>query len=270
MLSMAVRAVVSVLIQRTPALANQWSVWKSAFDRSGKLQAWVKQPDLYLAVSSASAAVAGDFVWVYGGTSTDGPTKTVQRGEYGTGTQATQLQRWGVAGGGTDLPEPRTNASGFAASGAMYLVGGNDGQGPQTEMYWAIPDNNGNIPEWKHLAQSDLPASIGGVEGAAPVVLGPDAVLIGGTTPSGVVAGAARANLAPQAPFFQLGLVGATVPALKIDGEIGQQLGYLAANTVGVMNFVLLLLVGWAFAHKEKVAAGREWLRNRRAARRAR
>ena len=45
------------------------------------------------------------------------------------------------------------------------------------------------------------------------------------------MAGATRANLAPQEPFFQLGLVGATVPALKIDGEIGQQLGYLAANT---------------------------------------
>jgi hypothetical protein len=100
-------------------------------------------------------------------------------------------------------------------------------------------------------------------------VLGPDAVLVGGTTGSGVVAGAARANLAPQAPFFQLGLVGATVPALKIDGEIGQQLGYLAANTVGIINFAILLVVGWAFANKGKVAAAREWLRNRRAARRA-
>ena len=245
------------------------SVWKSAFDRSGKLQAWVKQPDLYLAVSSASAAVAGDFVWVYGGTSTDGPTKTVQRGEYGTGAQATQLQRFGVAGGGTDLPEPRTNAAGFAASGALYLVGGSDGTSAQTQMYWAIPDNSGNIKEWLHLAQSDLPASSGGIEGPGSVVLGPDAVLIGGKNASGVVAGAARTNLAPQAPFFQLGLVGATVPALKIDGEIGQQLGYLAANTVGIINFVILLLIGWAFAHKEKVAAGRDWLRNRRAARRA-
>jgi len=246
------------------------TVWKSAFDRSGKLQPWVQQPDLYLAVTDASVAVNGDFVWVYGGTSTDGPTKTVQRGEYGTGAQATQLQRFGVAGGNTDLPVPRTNAAGFAASGALYLVGGSDGKTPQTQMYWAIPDNNGNIAEWLHLPQSDLPASSGGLEGTAPIVLGPDAVLIGGTTGSGVVAGAARANLAPQAPFFQLGLVGATVPALKIDGEIGQQLGYLAANTVGIVNFVILLFIGWAFAHKEKVAAARQWLRTRRAARRAR
>jgi hypothetical protein len=244
------------------------SVWKSTFDRTGKLQAWVQQPDLYLAVADANAAIVGDYLWVYGGTSPDGPTKTVQRGEFGTGTQATTLMRFGVAGGGTDLPEPRANAAGWAASGALYLVGGTDGQSPQNEMYWAIPDNSGNILEWKHLAQSDLPEA-NAVQGSAPIVLGPDIVLIGGETASGVVAGAARANLAPQAPFFQLGLVGATVPALKIDGEIGQQLGYLAANTVGIMNFVILLFIGWAYAHKEKVAAARDWLRNRRSRRSA-
>jgi hypothetical protein len=244
------------------------SVWKSKFDDSGKLQPWAKQADLYLGVYDHSAALVGDFLWVWGGTSTDGPTATVQRGEFGTGNEATTLLRFGVAGGGVDLPEPRTNAAGFAASGALYLVGGSDGTALQTEMYWAVPDSNGNIFEWKHLAQSDLPAEIGGLAGAAPIVLGPDAVLIGGETPSGPVAGATRANLAPQAPFFQLGLVGATVPALKIDGEIGQQLGYLAANTVGIVNFTILLLVGWAFAHKEKVASIRDSLRARRARRR--
>ncbi|MFL5685115.1 MAG: Kelch repeat-containing protein [Chloroflexota bacterium] len=243
------------------------TVWKSQFDKTGKLQKWVQQPDLYTAVFDQSAAIVGDYLWVYGGTSPDGPTKTVQRGEFGTGSQATTLQRFGVAGGNVDLPEPRTNAAGFAASGALYVVGGSDGTSPQTEMWWAVPDRNGNILEWKHLAQSDLPESSGGIAGPASLVLGPDAILIGGENADGPVAGAARANLAPQAPFFQLGLVGATVPALKIDGEIGQQLGYLAANTVGIVNFAILLLVGWAFAHPAKVGAFRDWIRRRRAAR---
>ena len=243
------------------------TVWKSKFDASGKLQPWVRQADLYQEATDATAAIVGDYLWVYGGTSAAGPTKTVQRGEFGTGTDATNLLRFGVAGGGTDLPEPRTNAAGFAASGAIYLVGGSDGTSPRTEMYWAVPDRNGNILEWKHLDQSDLPDSSGGLAGSAPIVLGPDAVLIAGENKDGPVAGAARANIAPQAPFFQLGLVGATVPALKIDGEIGQQLGYLAANTVGIVNFAILLFVGWAFAHKEKVAAFRDRLRARRARR---
>jgi hypothetical protein len=45
------------------------------------------------------------------------------------------------------------------------------------------------------------------------------------------------------------------VPALKIDGEIGQQLGYLNAAGAGTVNFVILLLVGWAFAHRERAMA---------------
>jgi len=49
--------------------------------------------------------------------------------------------------------------------------------------------------------------------------------------------------------------VGATVPGLKIEGEIGQQLGYLNAAGVGTVDFVALLLIGWAFAHKEQARA---------------
>ena len=43
------------------------------------------------------------------------------------------------------------------------------------------------------------------------------------------------------------------MPGLKLDGEIGQQIGYLNAAGVGTVNFILLIVVGWAFAHKERV-----------------
>ncbi len=244
------------------------TVWKSTFDRAGALQPWQPQAPLYQEATDATAAISGDYLWVYGGSSAAGPTKTVQRGEFQVDDEetrvdeSTNLKQFGVIGGATDLPEPRTNAAGFAASGALYLIGGSDASGPRSELYWAVPDSAGNIGEWKHLTQSDLPA--GGLSGSASVVLGPNVVLLGGVTQSGPIAGAARANSAPQAPFFQVGLVGATVPALKIDGEIGQQLGYLNANTVGIVNFVILLIVGWAFAHKEKVRSMRERVMSRR------
>jgi len=45
------------------------------------------------------------------------------------------------------------------------------------------------------------------------------------------------------------------VPALKLDGEIGQQIGYLNAATVGAVNFIVLLGVGWAFNHKPTIRA---------------
>ena len=244
------------------------TVWKSTFDRAGALQPWEPQPELFQETTDATAAMSGDYLWVYGGTSAAGPTKTVQRGEFQPDDEetrvdeSTNLKQFGVAGGPVDLPEARTNAAGFAASGALYLIGGSDSTGPRSELYWTVPDALGNITEWKHLPESDLPAA--GLSGAASFVLGPNVILVGGETSDGPIAGAARANVAPQEPFFQLGLVGATVPALKIDGEIGQQLGYLNANTVGIVNFVILLIIGWAFAHKEQVRAMRERLLARR------
>ena len=238
------------------------TIWKSTFDtKTGAPGKWTEQPGkLFTAVTDASGSIAGDYLWVYGGTTADGKaTKTVQRGEFGTGADVGKLVRFGVKGGTTDLPEPRTNLAGFAANGALYAVGGSDGTAPKGTLYWATPDGSGNIPEWKHIEASDLPAT--GLAGGAPITLGPDAIVIGGTTSEGVIAGAARGNIAPEAPFFQLGLVGATVPALKIDGEVGQQLGYLNANTVGIVDFVIFLIIGWAFAHREQI---KEWRERRR------
>ena len=114
------------------------------------------------------------------------------------------------------------------------------------------PTSTGDIPEWKHLEVSDLPTPLAG---GAPVISGPNAVIVGGTTSEGVVGTSYRANIAPQAPFFRLGLVGVTVPGLTIGGEIGQQLGYLNAAGVGTLNFVILIFVGWAYAHKAQARA---------------
>lgn len=240
------------------------TVLKTTFDSKGVPSKWAPQAGLlYTPVTDASAAIAGSYLWVYGGKSDSAPAiATVQRGEFGAGGDATKIVRFGVKGGGTDLPGPRTNLEGFAANGALYAIGGSDGSKLQNSLYWAVPTNGGDITEWKHLDVSDLPAT--GLAGAAPITLGPNVILVGGTTSDGVVATSDRANLAPEAPFFQLGLVGATVPALKIDGEIGQQLGYLAAAGAATVNFFIFIALGWAFNHKPVVRAWWDRRRNRR------
>jgi len=105
---------------------------------------------------------------------------------------------------------------------------------------------------WNHLPQTDVGQ---GIQGSSGVSSGAYAFILGGQTAGGVTADSARAYLAPQLPFFQLGVLGATIPALKLDGEIGQQIGYLNAATVGAVNFIVLLGVGWAFNHKPQVRA---------------
>ncbi len=247
------------------------TVWKATLDSAGKLGAWTPTAPMVLGNGSpagradGAAAVVGSSLFVYGGRDANGPTSVVMRGTLGTtaapaGAGASpstaavaapqQVLRWAEGQGAANLPAARTDAAGFTANGGLYLVGGSDASGPKSELYWTTPDAVGNIPEWKHLAVSDLPAE--GLSGSAALVSGPNVFLIGGRTAQGVIAGAARASLAPQPPFFQLGLFGATVPALKIDGEVGQQLGYMAAAGVGTGNFILLLLIGWALAHKER------------------
>jgi hypothetical protein len=249
-------------------------VWKSTLDKNGVLKPFEDGAALPLAVADASMAQVGDYVWLYGGVDETGPVGAVQRGSVGleptpetpapNATPApTKVLGW-KTDNSYNLPGARTSVAGFAANGALYVVGGDDGNGPRREVYWTVPTGSGGIDAWHHLDQIDLP---GGLEGDAPLDGGTNVYLLGGQNQDGVVASGGTANLAPQEPFFQAGLVGVVVPALKIEGEIGQQLGYLNAAGVGTVDFVLLLLIGWAFAHKERVMG---WVRSRRERRRGR
>ena len=264
------------------------SVWKSALDASsGKLGAFKDQVALPKAVAEASIAFESTFVFVYGGSDDKGPVASVQRASIGAlatptgsgapGTSAAPAASAAAASPAASgapqgvvqwadakaLPSARTGAAGFAVNGALYLVGGSDGTSPKKELYWAVPDSNGNVPAWLHLDPTDLPS---GLVDAAPVVTGSTVELIGGKSDGAPLTSAYRASLAPQAPFFRLGLVGVTVPGLQIGGEIGQQLGYLAAAGAGTGNFVILIIIGWALNHRPQI---RGWLERRRLAREA-
>jgi hypothetical protein len=271
-----------LLLGGTDGSTPQTSVWKARFV-SGKVQKWADQAPLLEPNAGGVAAVVGNDVWLMGGSNASAPVRTVQIGRIGStpltgpapsasasaaasaapgavATDTAQVTQFRVSEQ-TNLPEPRTDAAGFTANGTLYFVGGSDGSTPRPEVWWAIPDASGAIPGWKHLPQTDLGIGLTGASGFAS---GSQAFVFGGQTPDGIWPRVARTNLAPQEPFFQLGLVGATVPALKIDGEIGQQLGYLNAAGAGTVNFVLLLLIGWAYAHKEQTRAIVGRLRNRR------
>ena len=241
------------------------TVWKSTQDAKGVLGAWQPQVPLVpgQARADATAVLLGNSILVFGGVYAKGPTRIVMRGDIGSGTDAGKVVRWGTpTNDSANLPSARTDAAGFTANGAIYLIGGTDGQTPRTEVWWTTPDADGDIVGWRHLAQSDLPSGQG-LAGGSAISSGSNAFVIGGQTSAGVTVGSIRTNLAPKPPFFQVGApFGLTVPALKIDGEIGQQIGYLNAAGVATVDFVLLLLIGWAMAHQEQTRA--MWRRVRR------
>jgi hypothetical protein len=242
------------------------TVYSLTVNNDGTLGEWVThETALPAARAGASAASVSDGIVVMGGTDGSAPTKdvwkTVLDADGAPGDWVAQQPQPWRASAETNLPFARTDMSGFTTNGVIYVQGGSDGSEPKAETLWTTPDAGGVIPDWHNLAQTDLGTPL---EGAAGVVSGSHAFVMGGTTPSGPTAGVARANLAPQEPFFQLGILGAVVPALQLQGEIGQQIGYLNAATVGAVNFILLIVVAWGFNHQERVRELVAAVRNRR------
>jgi len=246
------------------------SVWKAPLNtKTGTLKAWVATGSLPAARTDATAVLLGMHLFVYGGDDASGPATEVLRGEIGAaGDQAGLVTGWfaptAEAAPQTNLPQARKGAMAFVSNGILYYAGGEGGAG---ELYWTTPDADGNLGGWKTLAQSALPADLQ-LADAAPIVSGSHAFLIGGTTAGVATQGVARTSLAPPQPFFQLGLFYIVVPALGIGGEVGQQLSYLVAAGVATTNFVILLLIGYAYNHPDKAKAffGRIRDRRRRAA----
>ncbi|HWH36891.1 MAG TPA: hypothetical protein VNT28_03865 [Candidatus Limnocylindrales bacterium] len=234
---------------------------------------WVEMTELPLPEprAAASAVLATSFVYVMGGVGPDGVSNLVFFLELDADGAPVQgegerPQGWGVSVGSAasfSLPEPRANHFSFSNAGSIYAIGGEDAQG-QLAMtnYWAVPDvDDGTIPAWNRLEVSDLPA---GRADAGVIALGSYVYAMGGETQEGVTDSVLRANVAPGAPFFRLGLFGLTVPGLGIPGEVGQQLGYLAAAGAGTTMFILLVLIGIAYSHPrgtmrviERVSRGR-------------
>jgi hypothetical protein len=198
----------------------------------------------------------GNFVYVVGGEGPSGITGTVYRLQLQSGEPAIDfktLQRIGWAtpreGQPGNLPAPRSRATSFTANGALYVIGGIDAsKAPQATNFWSVPDATlGDIGKWQELTAADLPQPRAD---AAVAPVGSVAFLIGGNGPSGPADTTFRAGLSPKPPFFKLGMFGATIPALSIKGEIGQQLGYINAAGVATTDFVLLVIVGIAFSHR--------------------
>ncbi len=246
------------------------AIYRSNLDTAGKLTAWTADPELPLpeARAGASAAMVGEGIYVIGGDGPNGATNTVfylaldTHGDPAINQDTKQPYGWGVSVGpaaSAALPAARTGQTTFSNSGSLYVIGGfgADGQAVTSNL-WTIPDQaNGAITGWQQMDVTDLPDARAQ---AAPLVIGQTAFLIGGQGQSGPLASTDRADVAPRLPFFRLGLFGVTVPALSIKGEIGQQLGYIAAGSAGAGDLILLIIIGWMFSHRRQSYKFFQWI----------
>lgn len=244
---------------QTTGGAYSSSVYRATIDTSvnpPKLGAWQELTALPMPQARAFAIglVTSGAIYVIGGQDQNGPQGSVFRLDLDVkGDPATSgpgaYRGWAISPANQALPRPRTDAAGFAANGTLYVIGGKDDTGqPTGSVYWAIPDAHGDLPSgWTSRNETNL---LQARSGSAIAVASGHAFIVGGQGGGGPSTATFRADLAPRPPFFALGLFGATIPALSIKGEIGQQLGYIAAGIVGAGNFTLLILIGIAMSHR--------------------
>jgi len=81
-------------------------------------------------------------------------------------------------------------------------------------------------------------------------------ILLGGADAAGAhSAGALSAGTSLKAPVFRVGLFGLTVPGLALQGEVGQQIGFLSAAGAWTLNFVIMLGAAVAYGQRERFRA---------------
>ncbi len=205
--------------------------------------------------ADGNAVAMGDQIYVVGG---DDPTGVATASVFRL-TLASGVVRkdpttnaaigWAVAPAAQQLPDARARGASFTANGAMYIIGGVDATGqPQDSNDWTVPNTVGDIPAWSRTPATDL---VEARAGASITNVGSFVFVIGGQSPSGPSVSTMRANISPQPPYFRIGLFGLTIPSLAIQGEIGQQLGYIDAFGVGIVNFIIVILIGLAYSHRQ-------------------
>jgi hypothetical protein len=257
---------------RTPTT----TVWKAKLGANGELAPWASFKELSAPRSFAAAALVGDSIYLWGGQDASGPAAAALRGDIAVAPPAPSghsvatpgpdvaaqgdaeigtIFRWRTTEGSGNVPTPRDGAALWSANGTLYVAGGKVSGTATTSVLWAAPIPATGITSWTSVDLSNLPAD-GARVGASGVVIGAHAMLLGGADASGTFsAGALSAGTSPKAPVFRAGLVGLTVPGLALQGEVGQQIGFLSAAGAWTLNFVILLGAAVAYSQRERFRA---------------
>ena len=248
------------------------TVWKAKLAANGELEPWASFIELPEPRSFAAAALVGDSIYVWGGDNASGPAAEALRGDIAVAptvgghsapvvnpdqgdAEIGTIYRWDGGPQEGNLPTPRDGAALWSANGTLYVAGGTIDGTATTSVLWAAPVAATGVTKWTSVELSNLPAD--GVRvGASGIVIGGHVLLLGGADAAGSYsAGALSAKTSPKAPVFRVGLFGLTVPGLALQGEVGQQIGFLSAAGAWTLNFVIMLGAAVAYGQRERFRA---------------
>ena len=248
------------------------TVWKAKLAANGDLEPWASFMELPEPRSFSAAALVGDSIYVWGGDNASGPAAEVLRGDIAVAptvgghsapvvnpdqgdAEIGTIYRWDGGPQEGNLPTPRDGAALWSANGTLYVAGGTIDGTASTSVLWAAPVAATGVTKWTSVELSNLPAD-GARVGASGIVIGGHVLLLGGADTAGSYsAGALSAKTSPKAPVFRVGLFGLTVPGLALQGEVGQQIGFLSAAGAWTLNFVIMLGAAVAYGQRERFRA---------------
>jgi len=248
------------------------TVWKAKLGANGELEPWASFMDLPEPRTFAAAALIGDSIYVWGGKDANGPAAEAVRGDIAVApavgghsapvvnpdqgdAEIGTIYRWDGGPQEGNLPTPRDGAALWSANGTLYVAGGTIDGVATSSVLWAAPVAATGVAKWTSVELSNLPAD-GARVGASAVVIGAHAILLGGADAAGAYsAGALSAGTSLKAPVFRVGLFGLTVPGLALQGEVGQQIGFLSAAGAWTLNFVIMLGAAVAYGQRERFRA---------------
>jgi hypothetical protein len=248
------------------------TVWKAKLGANGELEPWASFMDLPEPRTFAAAALIGDSIYVWGGKDANGPAAEAVRGDIAVApavgghsapvvnpdqgdAEIGTIYRWDGGPQEGNLPTPRDGAALWSANGTLYVAGGTIDGAATSSVLWAAPVAATGVTKWTSVELSNLPAD-GARVGASAVVIGAHAILLGGADAAGAYsAGALAAGTSLKAPVFRVGLFGLTVPGLALQGEVGQQIGFLSAAGAWTLNFVIMLGAAVAYGQRERFRA---------------
>jgi len=248
------------------------TVWKAKLAANGELEPWASFIELPEPRSFAAAALVGDSIYVWGGDNASGPAAEALRGDIAVAptvgghsapvvnpdqgdAEIGTIYRWDGGPQEGNLPTPRDGAALWSANGTLYVAGGTIDGTATSSVLWAAPVAATGVTKWTSVELSNLPAD-GARVGASGIVIGGHVLLLGGADAAGSYsAGALSAKTSPKAPVFRVGLFGLTVPGLALQGEVGQQIGFLSAAGAWTLNFVIMLGAAVAYGQRERFRA---------------
>jgi uncharacterized repeat protein (TIGR02543 family) len=151
-------------------------VLRATIGAGGTVSSWSQLMPLPMPLADGAAIAAGNWLYLLGGISSAGPSKSILAISLSATGDYTYASGWDVYT--QSLPEPRANATAVLHDGRIFLIGGSDGIVEYSDIIHARIYQDGQVGQW-YESPINLPFPL---MNSAAVSLGSKLFIAGGSS----------------------------------------------------------------------------------------